>query len=84
VRIRFEVAEDAQIDPASFRVLYKTRFHNFDITDRARQYMQVTSEGATASEIPLKKAGKHTLVLEVQDTKKRTGRRNLAFEIAAG
>jgi hypothetical protein len=78
IAVEFKGLSDADIDPATFKVLYGAL--KVDITGRITKYVTVSKEGFTLenAKIPV---GKHRLTLQVQDTKQRVAERELRFEV---
>lgn len=76
--VHFKSQADADIVPASFKVLYGAL--HLDITGRITRFVTVTSEGFTLenAQIPV---GKHRLILQVSDDKQRMAERELKFEV---
>lgn len=78
IQVRFEAIAPAAIKPDTFRVLYGAL--RLDITDRVTSASQVTAQGIDVAEASLP-AGSHRLLLEIQDTQGRTGRRTVRFVV---
>jgi hypothetical protein len=78
IEVQFKGQPDAEIVPASFRVLYGAL--KIDITGRITKYVKVSEQGFTLenAQIPV---GKHRLTLQVQDEKQRLAERELRFEV---
>lgn len=78
IAVQFQSLPDAAIVPSTFRVLYGAL--KFDITSRLAKFVQLTPTGFTLerAQIP---AGRHRLVLQVQDEKQRVAERELRFEV---
>jgi len=76
--VAFKAQSDAEVDPASFKVLYGAL--KVDITSRITKYVSVAKDGFALenAKIPV---GKHRLILQVQDTKQRVAERELRFEV---
>ena len=74
----FSPQDGAVIDPKSFRVLYG--FFRMDITDRVAQQANISVGGVTISRANIP-AGKHHLVLNVTDSKQRTGEAEFEIEV---
>lgn len=76
--VRFKGQPDAEILPASFKVLYGAL--RLDITGRITKYVNVSSEGFALenAKIPV---GRHRLILQIADDKQRLGERELKFEV---
>ena len=78
VKLRFHSTAPAVILPQTFRVLYGV--FRLDITDRITASTVVTPAGLEVPEAQLP-AGSHTLLVEVQDSAGRQGRRWFKFEV---
>ena len=78
ITVAFRAQSDAQIDVASFKVLYGAL--KFDITSRLTQYTQVSAEGFKLDKANIPK-GKHRLTLQIQDAKQRMAERELRIEV---
>ena len=78
IQVRFEAVPPATIKPDSFRVLYGA--FRLDITDRVIAASQVTAQGIDVPEASLP-AGSHRLLIEIQDTQGRIGRRTVGFVV---
>lgn len=78
INVIFRAQPDAAIDPSSFKVLYGGL--RLDITNRITKFVKITPTGFLLdnAQIP---AGKHRLVLQVQDEKQRMGERELRFQV---
>ena len=78
ISVQFKAQPDAAIDPASFKVLYGA--FKLDITSRITKFVKVAKEGFSMdnAQIP---AGKHRLILQVQDELKRVAERELKVEV---
>ena len=78
ISVLFKGQSDAAIDPATFKVMYGA--FKFDITSRITKFVKVTPTGFSFdnAQIP---AGKHRLVLQVQDEKQRVAERELRVEV---
>lgn len=78
ISVQFKNLSDAAIDPSTFKVMYGT--FKVDITNRITKFVKVTKEGFTLdnAQIP---AGKHRLILQVQDDKQRMAERELKVEV---
>ena len=78
IAVQFKNLSDAAIDPSTFKVMYGT--FKVDITNRLTKFVKVTKEGFTLdnAQIP---AGKHRLILQVQDDKQRVAERELKVEV---
>lgn len=78
IAAQFTGQVDAPIDPSTFKVLYGAK--KFDITGKITQSATVTREGFTIenAQIPV---GKHRLILQVQDDKRRVAERELRIEV---
>jgi hypothetical protein len=74
----FSPQDGAVIDPKSFRVLYG--FFRMDITNRVAQQANISVGGVTISRANIP-AGKHHLVLNVTDSKQRTGEAEFEIEV---
>lgn len=78
IAVAFRPQSDAAIDVSSFKVLYGGL--KFDITSRLMQYTQVSAEGFKLDKANIPK-GKHRLILQIQDAKKRLAERELRIEV---
>lgn len=78
IELKFSSAGDAEIDPSTFRASYG--FLQVDVTSRITQSIKVTKTGFTVAEAAIPK-GSHRLVLQVSDTKGRTGESELKFTV---
>lgn len=78
MNVQFKGQADAPIDPASFKVLYGAV--KIDITARLTKTAKVTREGFTFDKAQLP-AGKHRLILQVQDSKQRVAEREMRVEV---
>ncbi len=78
IAAQFTGQAGAPIDPSTFRVLYGAK--KFDITGKITQSATITPEGFTLenAQIPV---GKHRLILQVQDDKRRIAERELRLEV---
>jgi hypothetical protein len=78
ISVRFNGLSDSPIDPKTFKVMYG--FLKIDITNRIIEHVSVAPEGFALenAQIP---PGKHSLVLQVSDGKKRVATRELRFEV---
>jgi hypothetical protein len=78
IAAQFTGQVDAPIDPSTFRVLYGAK--KFDITGKITQTATITREGFKLenAQIPV---GKHRLILQVQDEKRRIAERELRLEV---
>lgn len=78
ITAQFTGQVDAPIDPSTFKVLYGAM--KFDITGKITKFSTVTKEGFTMenAQIPV---GKHRLILQVQDEKRRIAERELRLEV---
>lgn len=78
ISVLFKGQSDAAIDPATFKVMYGAM--KFDITSRITKFVKVTPAGFSfdKAQIP---AGKHRLILQVQDEKQRVAERELRVEV---
>ncbi|MBL8483037.1 MAG: hypothetical protein JNJ60_12635 [Rhodocyclaceae bacterium] len=80
IRVVFKPAEDAQILPDSFRVLYG--FLGLDITQRVLKHVRPTPGGFSIerAEIP---EGAHRLKMSVRDDRGRLGETEVNFTVQA-
>lgn len=78
ISVQFKGLSDALIDPKTFKVLYGT--FKLDITDRITKYVKVDKEGFSFDQAKIP-SGKHRLILQVQDEKKRMAERELKVEV---
>jgi hypothetical protein len=78
IAVQFKAQSDAAIDPGTFKVMYGAL--KFDITSRITKFVKVTPAGFSLdnAQIP---AGKHRLILQVQDEKQRLAERELRIEV---
>ena len=78
ISVLFKGQSDAAIDPNTFKVMYGAM--KFDITSRITKFVKVTPTGFSfdKAQIP---AGKHRLILQVQDEKQRVAERELRIEV---
>lgn len=76
IDVRFEAAADSPIDISSLRVKYGW----FDITERAREFMEVSEQGITGK-IDGFREGKYTIKLIIRDQKKRTAQTEISFNV---
>lgn len=78
IAVQFKAQSDAAIDPGTFKVMYGAL--KFDITSRITRFVKVTPAGFSLdnAQIP---AGKHRLILQVQDEKQRLAERELRIEV---
>ena len=78
VEIKFQSADQSTVKPESFKVLYGT--FQIDITKRILNVTKVTSDGVLvqAANLP---AGKHTLILNIEDSQGRSGSQVVEFEV---
>lgn len=74
----FEPADDAEIDPKSFKVYYGTL--KLNITDRVLEKGTVDRLGGSIKDMPLK-PGSYELALYISDTKKREGTLPMTLEV---
>jgi hypothetical protein len=79
IEVRFVPMPDASIDPGSFRVLYGNL--RLDITSRILDKVKVAATGFRLAEAAIP-AGRHRLLLRVDDVKQRTAELDLHFEVA--
>lgn len=68
IDVRFAQVDDAEVDPASLRVLYGML--RLDITDRVLEHAKLTKGGFTADNVALQK-GSHRIFLKVSDVRAR-------------
>jgi hypothetical protein len=78
IQVRFEATAPALIKPETFRVLYGSL--RLDITQRVTSASQVTAQGIDVAEASLP-PGSHRLLIEIQDTQGRIGRRTVGFVV---
>ncbi len=78
IQVRFEATAPAAIRPETFRVLYGS--FRLDITERVTAASQVTALGIDVAEASLP-PGSHRLLIEIQDTQGRIGRRTVGFVV---
>ncbi len=78
IQLKFISIAPAIISIDSFKVFYGT--FQIDITERILKVAQITPNGIDVKEASLPK-GKHRLTLNIQDSFKRLGSRNIEFEI---
>ena len=78
ISVRFNRLTDSPIDPKTFKVMYG--FLKIDITDRIIEHVTVSPEGFSLEDAKIP-SGKHNLVLQVTDEKKRVATRELRFEV---
>jgi hypothetical protein len=78
IAVQFKAQSDAAIDPGTFKVMYGAL--KFDITSRITRFVKVTPAGFSLdnAQIP---AGKHRLILQVQDEKQRLAERELRIVV---
>lgn len=76
VRIRFVPRDDAAIALNTLKIKYRW----FDLTDEAREYMNVTTAGIEGL-VDVDLRGEYKLKISVSDDRKRTGRTTLRFHI---
>lgn len=78
ISVGFKPLADAPMDLGSFKVLYGAL--RLDITGRLSKYLNLTPTGFTLenAQIP---AGKHRLLVQIQDAKQRLAESDLRFEI---
>ncbi len=80
--LRFEPAQGAKIDLASFQVIYKLGPLRKDITDRVRPFVTLTEAGVTGSSSTALPAGTHTVIVRIRDTQQRLGEQTITFRVA--
>jgi len=78
IDVRFQPLADAAIVPGSFRVLYGAL--KLDITSRVARFVQPTPTGFTLDKVQIP-AGRHKVVLQVQDERQRLAEKELRFEV---
>lgn len=78
ITLRFTAANDARIDPDSFRVLYGRI--GYDVTGRLRPYARIDANGLVAENATLP-LGSHRLRVQVADTRGRVGERMFQFTV---
>ncbi|MDD5030158.1 MAG: hypothetical protein PHH58_11760 [Rhodoferax sp.] len=78
IDVKFKSLSDAAIDPATFKVMYGA--FKFDITNRITEFVKVTPDGFSLDNAKIP-AGKHRLILQVQDEKQRLAERELRIEV---
>ncbi len=78
IAVQFKGLSDASIVPATFKVLYGT--FKLDITERITKYVTVGKEGFNFDQAKIP-TGKHRLILQIQDEKKRIAERELNVEV---
>jgi hypothetical protein len=83
LEMRFQAAADAQIDVASFQVIYKYGLLRKDITDRIRPFVTLTPAGVSGESSAAIPAGEHTLIIRIRDTMNRPGEQVITFRVAA-
>ena len=76
--VEFNGQSDAEIDPATFKVLYGAL--KVDITTRITKYVTVSKDGFALENAKIP-PGKHRLTLQIQDTKQRVAERELRIEV---
>lgn len=78
IEAQFKGQADAPIDPSTFKVLYGAL--KIDITSRVARAGKLSPGGFTfdKAQIP---PGKHRLILQVQDSKKRVAERELRVDV---
>jgi hypothetical protein len=78
IAVQFKPQSDAEIDPATFKVLYGAL--KLDITNRIARYVKIGKEGFTLenAQIP---TGRHRLTVQIQDVKQRLAERELRLEV---
>ncbi|WP_431281502.1 hypothetical protein ACQW02_19120 [Humitalea sp. 24SJ18S-53] len=77
-RLRFVPAQDATIDPATFRAFYGSL--GIDITGRIRPHARIDAQGVVAENVSVP-AGQHRVVLSIADSQGRAGRREVRFSV---
>lgn len=81
VKLKFLPESGATVDPSTFRLFLVTTLKNFDVTDRARQFLTVSSSGVAGENAPKIPSGKRRLLVEISDDRRRTARAALDVEI---
>jgi hypothetical protein len=79
--LKFLPEAGATVDPSTFRLFLVTAFRNFDVTDRAKQFLTVSPSGVTGENAPKIPSGKRRLLVEISDNQRRTARTALDLEI---
>ena len=78
IEVNFKAHDGANIQADSLKVLYG--WMNLDITDRIKEYAQISHSGISAKNVELP-VGKHYITIEIRDTKKRSAEKEVYFEI---
>lgn len=78
IAVQFRGQPGSAIEPSTFKVLYGAL--KIDITERITKFVKVTAEGFTLDKANIP-AGKHRLILQVQDDKQRVAERELRVEV---
>jgi hypothetical protein len=78
IELKFEPTPPSTVKPESFKVLYGT--FEIDITKRILNVAKITESGVFVQEAKLP-AGKHKLLLVVEDSAGRKGARTVDFEV---
>lgn len=78
IQAQFKGQADAPIDPSTFKVLYGAL--KIDITSRVSRNAKLNRDGFSfdKAQIP---AGKHRIILQVQDSKQRVAERELRVDV---
>lgn len=79
IEVAFRTSDGAEALPTTFRVFYGRL--RLDITDRVLQKVHVGKEGVVIDEAEIP-AGSHRLLLQVRDSRDRTGEMSLSFTVA--
>jgi len=78
IAVQFKPQPDAEVDPSTFRAFYG--FMRLDITSRITKYVTITPAGFSLENANIPH-GKHSLLLQVQDSKHRVAEKELKFEV---
>ncbi|MGI9134919.1 MAG: hypothetical protein ACR2I0_13430 [Rhodoferax sp.] len=78
IRLKFQAAAQSKAKPESFKVLYGS--FQIDITKRLLSVAKVTEQGVEVNEANLP-AGKHKLLLSVEDSAGRLGNKVVEFVV---
>lgn len=79
IQLEFRAGTDATIDPASLRVFYGAL--QIDVTQRLLKSVAVRPDGLRVEQAAIP-AGSHRLVVQIADTLRRVGTRELRFSVA--
>lgn len=78
IHLVFKAAEDAEVVPDSFKVLYG--FLKLDITERITQHAKPTKDGLSVEQANIP-AGSHKLLLQIRDSKNRQAEKTMSFNV---